>query len=100
MRPIHFLFDLPWWTGLLVFLLGNLMVSHWYIVGLPICLFGAWTFSKLLPPVDHPEVGFAIIGFPLFFLAMLIPNGKAGTVLPARLWEWKTAQVGPGLPGG
>ncbi len=74
MRPLHYLFDLPLWTGLLVFLLGNLIVSHWYIVGLPICLFGAWTYSKLLPPVEHPEVGLAIIGFPLFFLAMLIPD--------------------------
>jgi hypothetical protein len=74
MRPIRYLLDLPWWTGLLIFLLGNAMVPYWYIGGLPICLFGAWTFSKLLPPVDHPEVGLAIIGFPLFFLAMLIPD--------------------------
>jgi len=68
------LLDLPWWVGLLIFLLGNLIVSHWYIVGLPVCLFGAWTYSKLLPQVDDPTVGCAIVGFPLFFLTMLIPD--------------------------
>jgi len=58
---------------LIIFLLGNLIVTNWYIVGLPVCLFGAWTYSKLLPPPDDPAVAFAIIGFPLFFFAMLIP---------------------------
>jgi hypothetical protein len=74
MRAIRYLLDLPWWVGLIIFLLGNLIVDHWYIVGLPVCLFGAWTYSKLLPPVDDPVVERAIFGFPLFFLAMLIPD--------------------------
>ncbi len=74
MRPIRYLLDLPWWIGLLIFLLGNLLVGHWYIIGLPVCLFGAWTFSKLLTPEDSPEIGCAIVGFPLFFLVMLIPH--------------------------
>lgn len=74
MRPIRYLFDLPWWVGLIIFLLGNLIVAHWYIVGLPVCLFGAWTYSKLLPPSDEPNVFAAIVGFPLFFLTMLIPD--------------------------
>lgn len=73
MRPIRYILDLPWWIGLIIFLLGNLIVGHYYIVGMPVCLFGAWTFSKLLAPEDYPEVGFAIVGFPLFFLVMLIP---------------------------
>ena len=79
MRPIRYIFDLPWWTGLLIFLLGIAIVPYWYIGGLPICLFGTWTYSKLLPPVEHPEVGLAIIGFPLVFLAMLIPAKFAFT---------------------
>lgn len=73
MRPIRFLIDLPWWTGLVIFLVGNLIVGHSYVLGLPVCLFGAWTFSKLLPPRDYPDVSLAIVGFPLFFLVMLIP---------------------------
>ncbi len=74
MRPIRYILDLPWWVGLLIFLIGNLLVEHWYIVGLPVCLFGAWTFSKLLKPTESSDVGPAIVGFPLFFLVMLIPN--------------------------
>lgn len=74
MRPIRYLLDLPWWIGLLIFLMGNFIVGHWYVIGLPVSLFGAWTFSKLLVPKTDPEVGFAIIGFPLFFLVMLVPG--------------------------
>jgi hypothetical protein len=79
MRPIRYLFDLPWWTGLLIFLMGNLVVPHWYIPGLFVCLFGGWTFSKLLPPVEDPELFPAVVGFPLFFLIMLIPDKFAFT---------------------
>lgn len=74
MRPIRYVLDLPWWIGLIIFLVGNLIVGHWYVPGVPVCLFGAWTFSKLLTPEDYPEVGFAVVGFPLFFLVMLIPH--------------------------
>lgn len=74
MRPIRFLIDLPWWAGLLIFLAGNRLVSTWYATGLAVCLFGAWTYSKLLPARKEPAIGFALVGFPLFFLVMLIPD--------------------------
>ena len=74
MRPVHYILDIPWWVVLIIFLLGNLVVGYSYIIGVPICLFGAWTYSKLLPSNESPEVGRAIIGFPLFFLVMLIPD--------------------------
>lgn len=41
--------------------------------GILIALFGAWTFYKLMSPEDFKEPGFALVGFPLFFLVMLIP---------------------------
>jgi hypothetical protein len=74
MRPIRYIFDLPWWVGLAIFMGGNWVVGQSYIFGVPICLFGAWTFSKLLKPNDNPEPFPAIIGFPLFFIVMLIPG--------------------------
>lgn len=73
MRPLRYLLDLPWWAGLLIFLVGNGFTPQFYAVGMPVALFGAWTFSKLMRYDDHGEIGFAIVGFPLFFLAMLIP---------------------------
>lgn len=73
MRPIQFLSDLPWWTGLPIFLVGTAAVLLFYPLGLLIALFGAWTFYKLMEPDDFKEPGFALVGFPLFFLAMLIP---------------------------
>jgi hypothetical protein len=74
MRPLHFIFDLPWWVGFVLFLIGNAIVPHSYIIGMPICLFGVWTFSKLLQKNEDALWGYAIIGFPLFMLAMLIPG--------------------------
>jgi len=74
MRLIRYILDLPWWVGLAIFMAGNWLVPHTYIIGVPVCLFGAWTFSKLLKPDDYADVGSAIIGFPLFFLVMLVPN--------------------------
>ena len=74
MRTIRYILDLPWWVGLPIFLLGNLVVGHCYILGVPICLFGAWTYSKLLKPNDDPDSFPAIVGFPLFFLVMLVPR--------------------------
>ncbi len=74
MRPIRYLLDLPWWAGLAIFLAGNLIVPHFYIVGMPICLFGAWTYSKLMKFDDNPAIGYPLFGLPLFFLAMVIPN--------------------------
>ena len=74
MRPIRYLLDLPWWAGLVIFLLGNMVAASCYVVGLPVCLFGTWTYSKLLAADDDPVVGCAMIGFPLFFIVMLIPD--------------------------
>ena len=74
MRPIRYILDLPWWVGLPIFLAGNTIAPHIYLIGMPIALFGAWTFSKLMKFADDPRIGCAIIGFPLFFLAMLIPD--------------------------
>ena len=74
MRPIRYILDLPWWIGLAIFLAGNAIVPHLYLIGMPIAIFGAWTFSKLMKYDDWNEIGFAIIGFPLFFLVMLIPD--------------------------
>ena len=73
MRPLKFLTDLPWWTGLPIYLVGTAAVLLFYPLGIIIALFGAWTFYKLMEPSDWKEPGFVIIGLPLFFLAMLIP---------------------------
>ena len=73
-RPFVFLMDLPWWTGLPIFLAGTAVVVHWYAIGVIVALFGAWTFAKLTQPSEFKEIGFAIIGFPLFFASMLIPT--------------------------
>lgn len=75
MRYFRFLFDLPWWAGLPLFLSGTALVVHWYAIGLILALFGAWTFAKLMNKDDGPHgIGFALIGFPLFFFCMLIPT--------------------------
>jgi len=64
-RIIRAISDLPWWTGLPIFLVGNLIAPIPYIgfiFGLMICLFGCWIFSKLLKPDPYAESGRAIIG--------------------------------------
>ena len=94
MRPIRYIFDLPWWMGMAIFMAGNWVAGYCYILGVPVCLFGAWTYSKLLKPNDDSDPYPAIVGFPLFFLVMLVPrhfsfenewfswmNGTSGTVL-------------------
>jgi hypothetical protein len=73
MRPFQFLFDLPWWTGLPIFLAGTALVTHAYPIGVTVALFGIWTFYKLMEPESFKDPYFAMVGFPLFFLAMLIP---------------------------
>jgi hypothetical protein len=73
MRYFRFLFDLPWWAGLPIFLSGTAIVVHWYAIGLIIALFGAWTFSKLIVKENDAAIGWALVGFPLFFFSMLIP---------------------------
>lgn len=74
MRPLKFLTDLPWWSGLPIFLVGTAAVLLVYPLGLIVALFGAWRFYKLMAPSDWKEPGFALIGLPLFFLTMLIPS--------------------------
>ena len=77
MRIIRYIFDLPWWVGLPIFLVGNLLVPFglfWYIVGLMISLFGCWTFSKLLKVDEYAESGRAIICIPIFALIMWFAN--------------------------
>ena len=74
MRPLKFLADLPWWTGLPIFLIGTAIVVFLYPLGIVVALFGAWTFFKLTEPDTFKEPGFALVGFPLFFLVMLIPD--------------------------
>ena len=86
MRLIRYILDLPWWVGLAIFMAGNWLVPHAYIIGVPVCLFGAWTFSKLLKVDDHPNPWPAIVGFPLFFLVMLVPNQFSfETLIPSLL---------------
>lgn len=74
MRFIHALFDLPWWTGLPIFFLCNLLVPvgmYGYIGGSIGCLFGAWIFSKLISYVTSKD-GSApvIVCLPIFFGSM------------------------------
>jgi hypothetical protein len=77
MRYIHALFDLPWWTGLPIFLLCNIIVPYGlsgYITGCIGCLFGAWIFSKLLNYDVNPDTcdgsGVAISFISLFLGCM------------------------------
>lgn len=74
MRTIRYILDLPWWAGLAIFLAGNFMVPHVYLLGMPVALFGVWTFSKLMKYHDQPAIGFVLFGLPIFFLVMLIPD--------------------------
>ena len=73
MRYFRYIFDLPWWFGLPIFLGGNLLIPmglYGYISGLIVCLFGSWTFSKLLKPDDYTEAGYAILFMPLTVLSL------------------------------
>lgn len=75
MRYIRYILDLPWWIGLPIFLFGNLLVPFgwfFYIIGLMICLFGCWTFSKLLKVNEYADPISAIICIPLVCLVMWV----------------------------
>lgn len=77
MRIFRYIFDLPWWVGLPIFLGGNLLIPmglYGYISGLIICLFGGWTFSKLLKPNEYIEAGQAIVCIPLTALSLYLFN--------------------------
>lgn len=74
MRYIRALCDLPWWTGMPIFLLCNMLVPYGmygYIAGSMGCLFGAWIFSKLVNYAQEPDTsGAAIVGLSVFFTSM------------------------------
>jgi hypothetical protein len=74
MRPVRYVLDLPWWVGLVIYLAGNAIVPHFYLIGMPIALFGLWTFSKLMKFDHDAAVGFVIFGLPVFLIVMLIPD--------------------------
>ena len=78
MRFIRIIFDLPWWSGLPIFLVGCAIVPHFtiigYIVGLVISLFGCWIFSKLLnTDGEFRNISVACIFLTCFMLTMKIP---------------------------
>tara|TARA_B110000495_G_C22766486_1_gene448663 strand:- start:121 stop:450 length:330 start_codon:yes stop_codon:yes gene_type:complete len=87
MRVLRAISDLPWWSGLPIFLTGNLIVPYGllgYIIGLCICLFGCWIFSKLVKRDEYSGGSNAIIGIPIFALLMFFMNGS---FIP---FEWDT----------
>lgn len=93
MRILRALSDLPWWGGLLIFMMGNLIIPIPYIgfiCGCPACLFGCWVFSKLLKPDDSAQCGRAIICVPLLVLVLWFTNVEFldwgwGTLYTVRL---------------
>jgi hypothetical protein len=79
MRYIRYIFDLPWWVGLPIFLFGNLLVPFGlfgYIIGLIISLFGCWTFSKLLKIDEYADATMAIVCIPLIAFIMWFVNER------------------------
>jgi len=80
MRILRAITDLPWWTGLPIFLLGNILIPFgvWgFISGLIICLLGSWILSKLLSyNEEDADDSYAIIGIPLFAALMFFTNQK------------------------
>lgn len=87
---IRFIADLPWWVGLAIFLIANSLIPLG-IIGLGFGLFftflGMWIFSKLLLPDKNPTNLDAIIGLPLFILAMLVFSGSVQ-------WSWLPKDFG------
>jgi hypothetical protein len=69
MRPIKYITDLPWWVGLLIFVIGNLILPlglFGYIIGLVLCLFGCFTLAPLLPPDPDASPSRMPLGIALF----------------------------------
>lgn len=74
MKVLRYIFDLPWWTGLPIFLGGNFLFHEnyelWgYLMGMGMCLFGGWTFSKLLKYDEFTMSNPAVVGLPLVLLS-------------------------------
>jgi len=77
MRMLRVISDLPWWSGLPIFLIGNLIVPYGivgYTIGLCVCLFGCWIFSKLVKKDEYSGGMNAIMGIPIFALLMFFMN--------------------------
>ena len=77
MRYIRYITDLPFWVGLPIFLVGSLLTAFglfWYIVGLIICFFGCWTFSKNLKENECASSGQAIICLPIMAICLWFIN--------------------------
>lgn len=72
MRLLRAISDLPWWTGLPIYFLGNFLTEgnlFFFSIGIIMCLFGSWVFSKLLN-YKESHVTFTIIGIPVFIFMM------------------------------
>jgi hypothetical protein len=91
MRPLKFLTDLPWWTGLPIFLVGTAAVLFFYPLGIIVALFGAWTFYKLMEPDDYKLPGFDLIGFPL--KALHFPTVTGGQRRSSKFLENSASKV-------
>lgn len=77
MRIVRAITDLPWWSGLPIFLVGNLIIPIPYvgfIIGILVCLFGCWIFSKLLKYDEYADSARAIIFIPLMILSLWFIN--------------------------
>jgi|TARA_R110002110_G_scaffold184875_2_gene391767 hypothetical protein len=77
MKFLRAISNLPWWCGLPTFLFGNLIVPYGitgYVIGLCICLFGCWVFSKLVKRDEYSGGLSAVMGVPIFGLLMFFIN--------------------------
>lgn len=77
MRHLRYITDIPFWVGLPIFLFGSLLTAFgivWYMIGLSICLFGCWTFSKNLKDNSCTSSGQAIVCLPLMALVLWFIN--------------------------
>lgn len=73
MRILRAISDLPWWTGLPIFLIGNFIITIpyiGYVIGLTVCMFGCWVFSKLLKPDEYADSGRAIVCLPIMAISL------------------------------
>jgi len=79
MRYFRYITDLPFWVGLPIFLTGSLLTSFglfFYIVGVIVCLFGCWTFSKNLKEDPYASSGQAITCLPLMALVLWVSTNQ------------------------
>ena len=88
MRIIRYIFDLPWWAGLFIFMGANFILPYekYWLIGFPICLFGAWTFSKLVSPLEKPRVKNAIVGIVIFPLFLYVTSLRYQEIIDYFQW--------------